>query len=62
MSGILTKEEKQQRTANLLAAGNLWYKRKSSIALEQMSKISVQSLEPRCEPPSALREVLMAKP
>ena len=33
-----TTLEKQQKTANLLAAGNLWYQRKSSIALERMGQ------------------------
>ena len=42
---VPTTTEKQQKTANLLAAGNLWYQRKSSIALEKMSQVSAQSLE-----------------
>ena len=42
---VPTTSEKQQKTANLLAAGNLWYQRKSSIALEKMSQVSAQSLE-----------------
>ena len=45
MSAPKTTLEKQQRAANLLAAGNLWYQRKSSIALEKMSQVNAQSLE-----------------
>ena len=40
-----TTLEKQQKTANLLAAGNLWYQRKSSIALERMGQIQNQTLK-----------------
>jgi len=40
-----TNLEKQQKTANLLSAGNLWYQRKSSIALERMGQTQTMMLE-----------------
>ena len=40
-----TTLEKQQKTANLLSAGNLWYQRKSSIALERMGQTQTKMLE-----------------
>lgn len=40
-----TLSEKQQRTANILAAGNLWYGRKSAIALEKMNEVNAQSVQ-----------------
>ena len=40
-----TNLEKQQKTANLLSAGNLWYQRKSSIALEKMGQTQGKMLE-----------------
>jgi len=40
-----TNLERQQRTANLFAAGNLWYQRKSSIALEKVAQMQTKILE-----------------
>ena len=40
-----TLSEKQQKTANILAAGNLWYGRKSAIALEKMSEAYAQNVQ-----------------
>ena len=40
-----TNLERQQRTANLFAAGNLWYQRKSSIALEKVAQMQTKVLE-----------------
>ena len=40
-----TLSEKQQRTSNILAAGNLWYGRKSAIALEKMNEVHTQTVQ-----------------
>ena len=35
--------EKQQKVANMLAAGNLWYQKKSSVALNNMVKVQKET-------------------
>jgi hypothetical protein len=40
-----TLSEKQQRTSNILAAGNLWYGRKSAVALEKMNEVHTQTVQ-----------------
>ena len=45
MSSSLSFPEQQQRLQNILSFGNLWYQRKSSIALENMSEIQSETLK-----------------
>ena len=41
--------DRQQRTANMLAAGNLWYQRQSAVAMNKMAEVQkeiMNTLEP----------------
>jgi hypothetical protein len=45
MSSTLSFPEQQQRLQNILSVGNLWYQRKSAIALENMSEVQSVTIE-----------------